>query len=310
MKKILLNAVVFFIAKYSYYQIAKDSSTFNFDFEKIVQNKFKYWDDFGSNDYTIAIDSTIKYEGHFTASIINTTEVIDYKALSYVLPGNYNGKKITISGYIKTENVSDGYAGLWIRIDPNIAFDNMQAKGIKGTTDWKKYEVTVNMNPANTKAIVMGGLLVGKGKMWLDGLRVTIDGKDVADLTPIPKKIYGADNDKAFGNASKIDSIILNETNAENLKMLGLIWGFVKYYHPNVAAGNFNFDNELFRIATQILAAKTKTERDISFVKWIKNLGEFEVAKVIKIKKEIKNLPDLDWIEQSDLSSDLKIILK
>jgi hypothetical protein len=26
--------------------------------------------------------------------------------------------------------------GLWMRIDPSIAFDNMNQNGIKGTTDW------------------------------------------------------------------------------------------------------------------------------------------------------------------------------
>jgi C-terminal processing protease CtpA/Prc len=309
MKKILLNSICFFITISSFCQTVKDSSTYNFDFEKTAENKFAYWNNFGSNDYVIAIDSVVKHSGNYAASISNPNAVVDFKALSYTLPGNFKGKKLTISGYIKTENVTDGYAGLWLRIDPKIAFNNMENVGIKGTADWKKYEVTVNMDPANTKAIVLGGLLVGKGKMWLDDLSVTIDGKDVGTLTPIPKKAYAADSDKGFGNASKIDSIVLNETNTENLKMLGLIWGFVKYYHPKVAVGNFNFDNELFRITPQILASKTNSERDIAFVKWIKNLGEFEIATDLKIKGELNMLPDLDWIEKSDLSSDLKMIL-
>jgi C-terminal processing protease CtpA/Prc len=309
MKKILLNAICFFIATSAFCQAVKDSSTYNFNFEKTAQNKFSFWTNFGSNDYVIAIDSLVKHSGNYAASINNPNAIVDYKALSYTLPGNFKGKKLTISGYVKTENVTDGYAGLWVRIDPNIAFNNMENVGIKGTTDWKKYEVTVNMDPSNTKAIVLGGLLVGKGKMWLDDLSVTVDGKDVATLTPIPKKVYAADSDKAFGNASKIDSIVLNETNTENLKMLGLIWGFVKYYHPKVAAGNFNFDNELFRIVPQILLSKTNSERDVAFVNWIKNLGEFEIATDLKIKGEVNMMPDLDWIEKSDLSSDLKIIL-
>jgi C-terminal processing protease CtpA/Prc len=309
MKKILLNSICFFIAISSFCQAVKDSSTYNFDFEKTSENKFAYWNNFGSNDYVIVIDSVVKYSGNYAVSISNPNALVDFKALSYTLPGNFKGKKLTISGYIKTENVTEGYAGLWLRIDPKIAFNNMENVGIKGTTDWKKYEVTVNMDPANTRAIVLGGLLVGKGKMWLDDLSVTIDGKDVATLTPIPKKVYAAESDKAFGNASKIDSILLNETNTQNLKMLGLIWGFVKYYHPKVAAGIFNFDNELFRLTPQILASKTKEERDITFVKWIKNVGEFEIAGELKIKREVNMLPDVDWIEKSDLSSDLKTIL-
>ena len=33
-----------------------------------------------------------------------------------------------------------------------------------------------------------------------------------------------------------------------NLQTLGLIWFFLKYYHPNVTSGNYNWDYELFKI--------------------------------------------------------------
>jgi hypothetical protein len=31
----------------------------------------------------------------------------------------------------------------------------MSKNGIKGTTDWKKYEITLDMNPEKTKQIVI-----------------------------------------------------------------------------------------------------------------------------------------------------------
>jgi C-terminal processing protease CtpA/Prc len=309
MKKILLTVISFFIAISSFCQNIKDSSTYNFDFEKIANNRFQHWDNFGSDDYVIAIDSVNKHSGNYAISISNPSGKVNYKLLSYTFPGNYKGKKMTVSGYIKTENVSDGFVGLLVRIDPKIAFDNMEKAGVQGTNDWKKYEVTVNMDPANTKAITIGSLFVGNGKVWVDDINVTIDGKEVTQLIPIPKKVYGADNDKAFGNASKINTIVLNESKVEDLKILGLIWGFVKYYHPNVAAGNFNFDNELFRITPQILASKTREERDVVFANWIKNLGEFEIANETKIEGEVSLMPDLEWIEKSNLSNNLQLVL-
>jgi hypothetical protein len=30
--------------------------------------------------------------------------------------------------------VTEGFAGIWIRIDPKVGFNNMHDKGIKGTT--------------------------------------------------------------------------------------------------------------------------------------------------------------------------------
>lgn len=102
-----------------------------------------------------------------------------FRAIMYTLPNNYAGRKITLSGYLKTENVTDGFAGLWMRIDPEVAFNNMQNVGPKGTNGWKKYEVTLNMSPENTQQIVIGALLSGKGKIWVDDLKVSIDGKDI-----------------------------------------------------------------------------------------------------------------------------------
>jgi hypothetical protein len=107
--------------------------------------------------YLVALDSTEVKSGKYSASIEYKEGTADFNAWGFNLPGNYAGKKITLSGYIKTSNVTDGYAGLWMRIDPAIAFDNMSKKGIKGTTDWKKYEVTLTMNPERTKNIVIGG---------------------------------------------------------------------------------------------------------------------------------------------------------
>jgi erythromycin esterase-like protein len=90
------------------------------------------------------------------------------------------GKRIRFSGYIKTEGVSNGYAGLWWRADgPNppraLAFDNMQDRGAKGTADWKKFELELSI-PAETRNINFGALLVGKGTAWFDGLAVEVDG--------------------------------------------------------------------------------------------------------------------------------------
>ncbi|WP_133586644.1 hypothetical protein [Sphingobacterium yanglingense] len=55
----------------------------------------------------------------------------------------------------------------------------MRSRGITGTTDWKEYEITLQLAPDKTEKILIGGLLVGKGKIWLDDLQLTIDGKSI-----------------------------------------------------------------------------------------------------------------------------------
>jgi SagB-type dehydrogenase family enzyme len=196
MRKILISIPVIIFSFSAFCQIKSDTSKFNFDFERTEKNKALNWEIYGSSDYSITIDSVIMQKGKYAATIEYNGTSPAYGALAYTIPESYQGKKITLSGYVKTENVTDGWAGLWMRIDPSIAFSNMQKKGIKGTSEWQQYKITLKLNPYKTKQIVVGGLLVGKGKMWLDNLQIQIDGKDIGSLTPIPKKDLYSEKDE------------------------------------------------------------------------------------------------------------------
>jgi len=180
MKKAILTIIIGFFAQTVFCQTTNPDSL-NLGFEKAEKGMPRSWKLFGSDGYAAHLDSTVARSGKYSTVIESMEEHLTFKAWGFSLPGNYAGKQITLSGYIKTEDVEDGYAGLWMRIDPEIAFDNMHTRGIKGTTDWTKYEITLEMDPANTTKIVIGGILVGHGKMWLDDLTITIDGKDIRD---------------------------------------------------------------------------------------------------------------------------------
>lgn len=307
MKKTFLTFLFFLNGLITFCQTSRK---FNFDFEIIDNGKPKDWNNFGSSNYAIALDSINTKNGKYSAKIEFKEGNPDFKAWAFTIPDNYAGKKITLSGYIKTENVTDGYAGLWMRIDPSIAFDNMNKNGAKGTTDWTKYEITLDMNPEKTKQIVIGGLLVGKGRMWLDNFKVSIDGKDIKDLKPFERKLFPAEKDKEFDKSSGITITTVDKTQIENLKYLGLIWGFLKYYHPNIALGEYNWDYELFRILPNVLNAENIKNRDDILAKWIISFGEFSQSKETEIKSsDVKIEPDLVWIKNSNFSDELTTLL-
>lgn len=95
------------------------------------------------------------------------------------------GKRIHYSGYIKTDGISRGFAGLWWRVDGSsgvLAFDNMQDRGVKGTTDWKRYEIDLPV-AAEAKNINFGVLHTGDGSAWFDGLAVEVDGAPYTDTS-------------------------------------------------------------------------------------------------------------------------------
>lgn len=132
-----------------------------------------------------------------------------FKALPITIPESPIGRQITLTCYIKTENMTGGYAGLWMRIDPNEGFDNMSDRGITGTTDWTKCEISLPFYPYVTEQIALGGILTGRGKIWIDDLKITVEGKPlknreslasqdnqfnsgsgITDIQPTPKKVY------------------------------------------------------------------------------------------------------------------------
>lgn len=299
MKKLL----ILIILSFSIISCNAQKDQLNLNFENVENNFPKGWTIFGEGSGNITTSLDVVKEGKASV-VLEIKNGSGFKALAFTLPQVYAGKEITLSGYIKTENVSQDFAGLWMRIDPDVAFDNMQSRGIKGTTDWTKYEVTLQMQPEKTNQIVLGAILSGEGKMWVDDLKITIDGKDISKALVYEKKSFKSDLDTEFNYGSKIKIVDLSKNNIENLKVLGLVWGYLKYYHPEVATGNLNWDYELFRMISK-MNSKNSTERDEILSSWIETLGTFKTEKVNISKSDVKLTPDLNWITHSGLSQKL-----
>ena len=67
--------------------------------------------------------------------------------------------------------------GLWFRVDgPNnstLAFDNMQQRAIKGTTDWTATR-SCSTCPTRRERLAFGILLAGGGQVWMDDLNFEV----------------------------------------------------------------------------------------------------------------------------------------
>ena len=298
MKKSLILIPILFVSL-----ILKAQTPKNLDFEIIENNKAKDWAIIGSEDYSASIDSITVKSGNYAGMLSSNDKDANVKAWAYTIPANFEGGQIKLTGYIKTENVSSGHAGVWMRLDPNIGADIMEDKGITGTTDWKKYEITLDLT-RETESITIGGILVGKGKMWVDDLEITINGNPIEEAKQ--KEPSLADKDNEFNNGSNITISKLNKNSLANLAFLGRVWGFLKYYHPEAAKGNINWDYELFRVLPNYLKVKNIAERDAVILRWIEGLDEIPPCKSCKpVNKEAFITPDLEWLNGSDVSKKL-----
>jgi C-terminal processing protease CtpA/Prc len=293
------------------HQSKKTDSDFNLNFEVIENGMPKGWSIYPKSDYSVFVDSKNVQSGKYSIAIEFAGNTVDAQAVFITLPKNYDGEKITLSGYMKTENVTDGHAGLWIMKVPEMACDSVT---VTGTADWKQYEITLDLNPAQTQYIVIGGGLTGKGKMWLDGLQVTIDSVDIKDAKVYERKPLPAELDKAFNLSSNIviplsekfdskeDKILIT-----NLELLGKLWGFLKYHHPEVGKGNYNWDNELFRILPEYLKVNETAQRDEILLQWIEKYGELPECKTCReTSADAIVKPDFSWVENTGMSSILK----
>lgn len=114
------------------------------------------------------------------------------------------------------------------------------------------------------------------------------------------RAVFIADSDTAFSKSTGFNVRKCDEQQIQNLDLLCKVWGFVKYYHPSIAAGKYNWDNELFRFLPKYLSVKTNEERNDSLFNWINSLGSVSgKGSKIKIKSNTKCVPNLDWISDT-----------
>ncbi len=66
----------------------------------------------------------------------------------------------------------------------SLAFDNMQDRPIRGTTDWVRYAIVLDV-PNEAVTIAFGALLSGSGQIWMDDLQFEIVGNDTATTSNI-----------------------------------------------------------------------------------------------------------------------------
>jgi len=162
----------------------------NLDFEDSTPNgKPKFWMA-GGVGYEALVDKTDVNSGEACLRLESVSTKRTFGVATSFFPMDFaRGKKLRYSGHIKTEDLKDGHAGLWWRVDglqePTIAFDNMADRGPKGTTDWQEYVIELDI-PEEGSNINFGVLLVGTGKAWFDSLQIVLDGNPYAQIRPAP----------------------------------------------------------------------------------------------------------------------------
>ena len=298
MKKILIALLTII----SFSCQAQETEKYNLGFENQKENETLSDGWFKWGNYELTIDATA-HSGKKSGKITSDQTGSSFGSIAYKIPANYVGKTIKLEGYMKIQNVENGFAGLLLRVDGNgssLAFDNMQNQNVSGTKDWQKYSITLDY-PEEAENIFIAGILSGKGEAWFDDFALSIDGKNVQTLKEVEKELSKVQLDKKFDTGSLIELSNLTSKSIDNLELLGRVWGFLKYHHPEIAKGNYNWDYELFRFLPKYIEVKNNIERDKLIIKWINSLDELEKCSKCKPTDEDALIkPDLKWVDSQD----------
>ncbi|MBO9151348.1 S41 family peptidase [Chitinophaga sp. GCM10012297] len=254
------------------------------------------------NDYKIYSDSLTAHSGK-RSLLLECRNNASQPALRFGrgflrFPVDFKGSQVTLAGYIKTENVKNGFGGLLLWMEGErewFLVKSTASEKIGGTGDWKRYEIKLPLK-SGAREIYAGAFSTGSGKVWVDDLELLVDGKEPGaggriDLPPALK-------DTAFQQGSGVVIDSLSPRLQHDLVVLGKVWGFLKYYHPAVAAGQYNWDFELFRVLPGIVAAANKQERNAVLLKWLNGLKQVGANNkpAMKAPADARLLPELDWL--------------
>ncbi|WP_162926062.1 S41 family peptidase [Chryseobacterium aurantiacum] len=95
---------------------------------------------------------------------------------------------------------------------------------------------------------------------------------------------------------------ILSEN--QKLESLCKVWGFLKYYHPHVAKGNSNWDDQLLKKINEIKNVHDKAALNNLYATWLNSLGKVDECKeCLQAENKtyfLKNF-DLSWIDNTSI---------
>lgn len=152
-----------------------------------------------SDMYVVGVDSTETWGGMPSAYVQSLAPSVEGGfggMMQTIAADNYVGKRVRLSGWIKTEDANEGGGRLWLRIDgqergQTLGFDNMNNRAVKGTNDWQEASVVLDV-PSGASALAYGFFVSGGGKMWVNGQKIEEVGPEVPATDMITKKALPA----------------------------------------------------------------------------------------------------------------------
>lgn len=245
------------------------------------------------------IDTLNVYKGknslRLTSSIDENTNEL-YALYAYDL-SEIDGDAIVIRGKYRIDEAKN--AKLYFKMQQYHHIDGADSIFIEAVQNskWKEFTLKAPIMRESNSAVLY---IIGKGDIdiLLSDCEARVDNVPMSNL--INQK-FDAEKDTEFDDGSNIELGELIPQMVDNLEVLGKVWGFLKYYHPQVTQGKYNWDYELFRVLPQIAKAKDKNHRNKLLSKWIKKYGKVTevVDYTINDSTKYSRFINLSWLNNN-----------
>lgn len=305
MKQIIsLFGLIFFVFSISIAQ--NHRSSYNLEFNDIHMNVPRGWTVVEGKTDAFQFEED-KNRSQFPvlkiSSNVDTGE--ETNVLQMEIPDNLLGKELSLEADIRTQDMGEnGSVGFFLSIQPKIGHENIR-EDYKGSNEWTRHIISVKMSPKETKKIILGLYLLGKGTAWFSNLKLKVDGEDYSKSKIYHPRIA---SDSIYVFNSHVSPFDITAQRLDRLKTTAQIWGLIKYFHPAVAEGKWDMDTELFKFLPVVLEDQTEVQFDHNLQKWISSFGNYSTSvKPARSKNDnVKMEADFSWINRLRYSKKLK----
>jgi hypothetical protein len=153
----------------------------------------------GSGEYSVSADVARRDGGQGYAGATIKANVASPRGSAMLAQSiradAYRGKRVRLTGFLKTIGVNEGTAVLFMRVDGEGTVqtsDFMENRPLMLTTDWARQEIVLDI-PRNAVGFTYGFMLGGSGQAWLDDVQLDVVGDDVP-TTGRPGGLYPVSN--------------------------------------------------------------------------------------------------------------------
>lgn len=190
---------------------------------------------------------------------------------------NLYAEKMIIGGFVRIDSLNGNFGINILTWSGEERYEDMHLGTYSFTSsevnpgEWIPFNISIPLCK-QMKLYDVEAKIKGTGTVWLSDFKVTYKGQQTK-ASNSKRLLPNTDNQYEKGSGFFIQ-MPLSDVEIDNLSILGRVWGGLKYYHPAVREGYYDWDNELFTILPRVYNV-SRDERNRILYDWIKNLGEF-----------------------------------